>query len=297
MKYLLTVSLIMLLCTLPGFCQDSDQKEEDVTITLNPVIQNDTESEKYTAGIEFDLYGKYEPFTGEAVTYRKSVVVAGNAGGLLTLDKKLNSTHLRGAITLGGAINLSGPKISERGDQEGEEVIIQQPFDYGRLNGGFNAGYETDQALDNRNLTIGLKLTYVYLQHQGWKMLIPSIHTWYEYVQMDKTTLLADPENYERFRVAASWKAPVGDWLPDPFAPLSLHLDARYFMDVERAEAIETADMDQSHYVAAYLNYTLPNPLLGDFISGVYLKVSDGGIPPVVVETTRLHLGIVFFEK
>jgi len=76
-----------------------------------------------------------------------------------------------------------------------------------------------------------------------------------------------------------------------------LHVDARYYKDFGRSENVKTADLEESKYFATALNYSFKEPYFYDILSGVYLKVSDGRIPPIEENSTQVYAGIIVWEK
>lgn len=49
--------------------------------------------------------------------------------------------------------------------------------------------------------------------------------------------------------------------------------------------------------IAGALNYTFDEPTLFGMLSGVFIKVSDGRIPPATEESTQIHVGVIFWEE
>ncbi|MBI5740969.1 MAG: hypothetical protein HZA16_09625 [Nitrospirae bacterium] len=47
---------------------------------------------------------------------------------------------------------------------------------------------------------------------------------------------------------------------------------------------------------AAALQYTFNKAALSGMLSGIFLKVSDGRIPPAAEKSTQIHLGLVLLE-
>ena len=292
------ILFITILIPATGFCGESPV---EYSIKLKPSILNQDDGNKYGAGIDFKAFVSYKPYTGEEITYRKALGVEIRSEGMLATDKDLNPRPLRAESVFAGFLNMSGPKIAERGEQEGEEIITQYPFDYGRLSTGLNIGYETDQQFDNRNITAGGEVAYVYVEHANWKALVPSLIAAYEWVSVDKSerseSLGVEDNGFSRFRIAASWKVLVGEYLPDQLKPLTFHVDARYFNERNRPDAIKDLNEDEASYIAGALNYVFDKPVAYDLISGVFLKVSDGRIPPAVKESTLVHLVVIFSNK
>ena len=149
-----------------SFCEKCKKYDSLFNFQIKPSVFNLADDNKYSFGLEFNFEGNCQPYTGKAVTYGKELLIQFKTAGLFITDKKLNPQNIRGEFLLGGSINLSGPQIADRSEEEGVEIITQNAFDYGQINGGFNAGYETDQSLDNRNVTVGAELTYVFIKNE-----------------------------------------------------------------------------------------------------------------------------------
>jgi len=267
---------------------------------LKPSFYNQRDGNKYNIGLDFNADASYQLYTGKETTYKKSAFFEFKSEGLVTGDKDSNPRPIRAEFLFDGFLNLFGPEITKRGAQEDEVIIVQHGFNYGRLNSGIDIGYETDQAFDNRNLTAGITFGYVLTENAGLKALVPSLAVAYELVRVERSdlqdTLNADDKNYDRYRIAASWKVPVGNYLPEKFKPLSLHLDGRYFKDMKRNDAIKDADQDEASYGAVALQYTFDKARLFGMLSGIFLKVSDGRIPPATEKSTQIHLGLILWE-
>lgn len=291
------VVLVVVFFPLKGVC---DESPYEIDLSLRPSILKQQDGTKYGFAIKHDMLARCHLIRGKGTTYRKAALLEFTSEGMLVADKDLNPHPLRAEALLGASLNMSGPKIARRGAEEGEEIISQYPFNYGRLSAGLNIGYETDQTTDNRNATAGAELAYVLTENQGLKALVPSLSALYEWVCIDKSEfqdrLRIDDDTCNRFRIAASWKIPIGDLLPAPFNQFSFHADVRYFRDYGRPGAIEEAKKDESAYIAGVLNYTFEKTILFGMLGGIFLKVADGRIPPAAKELFQIHLGIILFQ-
>lgn len=286
-----------------GFCAETSdkcpEKAEFKTKFKPSLIKGD--GDNYGGALDMELSANYHLWCGKETQYKKKLFSELELNGILVTDNDLNQRPIRTEARIAGSINLSRPKRVDRGDREGEIVVIQKGIYLGRINAGLNLGHETDQEFSNQNYTVGAELTYVFTKHENWKALIPSFSAAYEQVDTYKSDILDNigvgDDNYQRFRIESSWKFLLGDYLPESFTPLTLHVDVRYYKDFGRSDAVKATDLDESDYFAVSLDYTFEEPYFYDMLSGVYLKVSDGRIPPIEENSTQVYAGIILWGK
>ena len=303
MKRLLLCVGAILLLWVNGLCAETSDKcpgKPEFKAKLKPSLING-EEDNYGGALDMELSVHYSLWCGTETQYKKKLFSEVELNGILVTDTDLNQRPIRTEVRIAGSINLSRPKIVGRGDREGEIVVTQKGFYLGRINGGLNIGHETDQEFNNQNYTVGAELTYVFTKHEGWKALIPSFSAAYEEVDSYESDILenigVEDDHYERFRIEGSWKFLLGDYLPESFEPLTLHVDARYYKDFGRSDAFEATDLDESKYGAVSLDYTFEEPYFYEMLSGVYLKVSDGRIPPIEENSTQVYAGIILWGR
>lgn len=301
MQRILLFIVSVLIISGNGFCDEISSLEEKPYgfKFKSSLIKGDEDN--YGGALEMNLSANYYIWKSEEIEYKKKLFCGVKMNGMLVTDSDLNQRPIRTEARIAGSINLSRPKKTKRGDQEGEDEIIKKGFCFGRINTGLNVGHETDQEFSNQNYTVGAELTYVYTKHESWKALIPSFSAVYEQVGSYKSDILDDigigNDDYQRFRIESSWKVLLDDYLPESCNPLELHVDARYYKDFGRPDIIKTADLDESKYFAVYLNYIFEEPYFYNMLSGVYLKVSDGRIPPIEENSTQVYAGIILWEN
>jgi hypothetical protein len=141
---------------------------------------------------------------------------------------------------------------------------------------------ETDQDYDNSQLAASAWLGEVNVASQGRWSLLPSIVVHADLLKVGESPV--DEEYRSRVRLLGSLKRTLT-------GRLSLHLDGRGFWEFNVSEAWEQADQDQAHYAAAALSYYLEEPTW--LVSGLYLRISDGRIPPVAADQTFVGVGII----
>jgi len=297
---------LLIILTLPGVALGAVKEQApkaSLAYHLKPALLEQPSAGSFMGGLDFGFKASYRLASSPAKTYRRSAFGSFDLQGLLTTDSNHNPRPITVSLGAGGAINLSGPKIAERGPRPGTEIIKQKGFYYGRASGSLDVGYETDQAGDNRNFIVGAKLGYVFTQPTSWYQdFIPSFVAAYDYVDIDKSQMQeqlgADDGDYQRGMVAASWKFRIGHYgrLPEYLTGLSLHFDLRFYHDFNRSAAIEDADKDQAHYFACSLNYTFKKALWGNTLTGIYLQFNDGRIPPATDDDTQVFLGVILWQ-
>ena len=301
MKKMLPAAILFALA--PAWCFGVDSRPTfTYSYNVKPSIVHQENGDGYTGGLAFDGSVLYDAAnSSDTLANPKGGFARFKAEWLLTGDGDHNSKPLRAELVAGASLHWQRPKRTELGPNPGDEIVTQEGFERGRWNAGLNVGYETDQALDNRNVTAGGELGYVLTVNEGWRALIPSLYAQYEWVSVQRSEIQRaaniDDTGYPRYRVSASWKMPVGDLLPPALKPLQLHLDVRYYKDFQRPEAIERSGMDESRYVAGALSYNFRSPVPLGTVSGVFVKVSRGRIPPVVQKATDVYIGFVLWEK
>lgn len=221
------------------------------------------------------------------------------AGGLLLLDADLNTEPLALSGTVGIARNFFRPSptpppppsaSTERPSPQ------QRGRDFGRVEFGLDARYETTQTFDDQNVAGGLQLQYARRARSGWARLIPSVIVSAEGalpVRADaREAVGADTDGFVLVRGMASVTPGLGAALPpDGLNPLDLHVyvDGRWegaTGTAWRAEGLNTA-----FYGAATLLYELREAV--GFIEQVYVRFADGRIPPTTVAHRVWTIGIV----
>jgi hypothetical protein len=155
--------------------------------------------------------------------------------------------------------------------------------------------FESDQALDNTQLAIGPRVSFVTLQNTGWWWIIPSIHLGYHRVEVfesEQLRKLGEPErSFYRFDAYGSWK-----WKPFATATqialrnIGLHADLRYYRAFELPTKAERASLDDSFYRAFDLSYALPK---SKHLREVYLRLARGRLPAAKSDARTISIGVV----
>ena len=254
LQKIIPVLLILLLATSSAFADDSLELKSRFRPGL---LSADSD---WTLSLNYDVkVSKIMSSQPEKNKFRKQLIAHISTQGTLAADSDLNTEPLLADAGFTTAINLYRPSIVSLGDQPGEYKTEKEGFNWGRLSFSLLAGYESDQTLNNQNLTCGGEIGYVLTENQGIKALIPSIFVGYDFVFNDHSDLeqdLGDNDDSRRIRMFASWKIPVGQWLPGAFDALNAHFDLRYYKSDGLPRAYQEADQDEAVYKAGSLSYS-----------------------------------------
>jgi hypothetical protein len=295
LQNIIPLLLILLLSTGPAFADDS----LELKYRFRPgLLSADGD---WTLALNYDVkVSKIMWYLPRKNAFRKQLMAHVATQGTLAADSDLNTEPLLADAGFTIAINFYRPPIISLGAQPGEYKTEEKGFNWGRLSFSLLAGYESDQTLDNQNLTVGGEIGYVLTENQGIKALIPSIFVGYDFVFDEHSDLeqdLGDNDDYRRFRMFASWKIPVGQWLPEALDALNAHFDLRYYKSDGLPRSYQVADQDEAVYKAGSLSYSFgQQPLLG-VVNEVYVRIADGRIPPVTEDNTTLMVGMTVWER
>lgn len=180
--------------------------------------------------------------------------------------------------------------------------------DFGRLDLGLKLRFETDQPLENYDLTYGAELGYVLASDRRWLALVPSLYASYARVEVLESEFFENraiaEDSYFRFDIAAAWKwRPFADLVQDiqPLNPITLHADIRFSYSHDLPAGTDQTDYDKALYYAGTISYELTdlNARWVDAIRlrNVYLTIARGRLPPAVKDQTMIFLGIVLGAK
>jgi len=250
----------------------------------------------YDLGLSTVLYSQ-----AEKDSFRKSLSAHLGTKGTVAVDADLNTEPLNADAGITTSINFYKPPIIELGAKPGQFLTKEEGFNYGRLSFSLLGGYETDQRLDNRNITAGAELGYALTETQAFKALVPSVFLGYDFVFVDHSeqqkSLGVDDGDSRRLRVFASWKFPVGQWLPPPLEPLDAHVDLRYYLNDGLPSVYRATDKDDAIYAAASLSYSFSQKPLWGFVDALFVRVATGRIPPETKDATTVMVGLAVWER
>lgn len=256
----------------------------------------------WTGSLGYDLSLSHKLWSQpETSSFRKSLSARFATEGTVAADADLNTKPLTADAKLTTALNLYKAPEVVLGDSPGEYKKVSEGYNYGRMDISAMAGYETDQRFDNRNFTIGAEVGYVLTENMNAKALIPSVFLGYDMVIVDNSEIQddlgVDDDVSGRFRAFASWKIPIGHWLPEPLDPLNVHIDLRYYNSTGLPSAMEEDDQDEATYAAGALSYSFGNDPLWGIVNAAFVRVADGRIPPNTDDETTITFGLTVWER
>lgn len=205
--------------------------------------------------------------------------------GTLALDPDLNREPL--SASLSGLISFDTRRLIDAAD-------------FGFLQTGLQAGYESDQRFENRNARAGLFAGYVNNNKNLLWPLVPNADLHFDAVWNDRAEERAkrgvdDNDSYARWNVNLSWA-----WFPGTafehcatLQPLGLLFDYRYFQEENQETAWKDAHLDCYDYAAAMLSYHTG----WKYAQYLFLKYADGHLPTETEDETTLSLGVVVYGE
>ena len=295
MRKIILVLVFLFVLSSPVLATDS----WDLNYRFHPGLL--TADNEWTPALNYDVkVTKVMWSQPEKQAFRKYLNAHVATRGVLAGDADLNTEPLLSEAGFTAAINFYRPPIVRLGDQPGEYITVEKGFNWGRLSLSLLAGYESDQTLDNRNFTGGGEIGYVMTENQGFKALIPSVFVGFDFVFNDQSDLeqdLGDNDDSRRTRVFASWKLPVGQWLSGPLDGLNAHFDLRYYKSEGLSKAYRDADQDEAVYSAGALSYSFGSDPLWGVVNAVYVRLTNGRIPPVTDDNTTVMVGLTVWER
>ncbi len=256
----------------------------------------------WTASLGYDVSLTYDIWSAPTNTsFRKSFSARIASEGTVAEDADLNTKPLKADAKVTTAINLyKAPKIT-LGAEPGQYETVSDGSNFGRADVSAMAAYETDQEFDNRNITLGAELGYVLPENVNAKGLLPSVFLGYDFVMVDESEIQddlgVDNDSALRFRAFASWKVPIGQWLPKSLDPLNGHVDLRYYHSSRLPDALEAVDQDEATYAAGALSYSFGDDPLWGIVNAAFVRLVDGRIPPNTKDETTITAGLVVWEK
>lgn len=295
MRKIIPVLLLLLVTSGPAIAVDS----WDLNYRFQPGLL--TADSEWTPALNYDVkVSKVMWSEPEKQGFRKYLSVHVATRGALAGDADLNNKPLIADAGCTTAINLYRSPIVSLGEQPGEYKTVEEGFNRGRLSFSLLVGYESDQTLENRNITGGAEIGYVLTENQGFKALVPSIFMGYDFVLNDHSDLeqnLGDHDDSRRARVYASWKLPVGQWISGSLNGLNAHFDLRYFKSDGLSKTYRDADQDEAVYKSGALSYSFGSEPLWGVVNAVYVRLTNGRIPPVTDDNTTVMVGLTVWER
>lgn len=269
---------------------------------LAPVLLHSDQHDKVVGGLRFGFqYDRHWYSAPRPNAFRKGGYARAGTEGALAWKARYNPENLAASVDGGLSINLSRhtPTPFNPDDTTTAVVRPRNPY-FGRLAVGASGRAETNQSFEEVNLSGGVRAAYTYIRNEGWEALIPSAVVevaWVTPVESEVRDALALPdEAFPRLHLAASWNVPIGALLgAAPLRPLGLHIDTRYYKSWRLDPVLEAAHFDEAAYAAASLSYELVGRV--PFVNEVFVRFSDGRLPPDFREDTFFFIGIVLSSR
>lgn len=267
------------------------------TAQMQPVLLHSDRLDGVSGGVRFQAqYDRRWYSDPRTNAFRTGGYVRAETQGALALKARYNPEHVAARVDGGLSINMSRHTPTPFQPDDTTATLAPRSRYYGRLSLGAEARTETNQSLDEVNISGGVRVAYTYIRNEGWQGLIPSVVAEAEWVTpvasdvRDVMELALDA--FPRLHLAASWNVPVGAYLGGkPLRPLGLHIDTRYYKSWRLDPALVDIDVDEAAYVAASVSYGLVGRV--PFVNEVFVRFSDGRLPPAFREDTFFFVGVV----
>ncbi len=270
------------------------------------------------------LHGSAEDVTAPALKYDTSWRYNGDLGvdddlavvleskGAVATDARANSQNLYAAFHLGYSHQFADWEMVASTNRTSERPNAR-PVMYKRdkLGGLFDlflkARFETDQSLENYQVTYGPHLGFSPTGREGFSWLVPACYVDYQRVDIlhsqRNQQLGVNDDSFWRLDASAGWRLPVGDeffteirWL----RPVELEFDLHYYRAFELPAGAAAADLDEAWYYEGTLLYNLraldPESSAWPWWKpyAAYLSVGHGRQPPAPREQTSVSVGVAY---
>jgi hypothetical protein len=241
-------------------------------------------------------------FEGSAATSGHWVDVRLSTKGTLALDEEVNPDPISAELKLFKTWDFYEPPTGGNDPFGNPDQEMNPGHDYGSIEAGLVARFETDQETDNYGWAFGIGAGYLSMAEIIPKLpLNVSVYANLERVKPVESETREcfglDEEDYSRFRAAASIKYKVGaHFARTALNPIALHGDVRYYQDLDAPEEITETGLDTDIYWACTVSYELND--LGSAVKGwpvdaIFVRISGGRVPPETRDETTVFLGFV----
>lgn len=268
---------------------------------LSPVLLTGDSLKDFTAGLDFKLAHDFRSVTNLKLGTWSGHVSANTEGELLfdaDQSRKPIVTEIEAGFTfdLATAQEIEIPAEEDRNKPIGPGVKDDAKLnDYGTVAAKFVLRHEADQKLHQQDIVGGAELSYINIQDKGIWSFVPSVIVAFDLVRSidEPHSRHADGDadkDHARLRIEASLKSSFGKLLFDEgsfWEPLGLRLDVRHH---ELSGADNTLD-DSATYAAAALTYKITENRGLWRHTTLFVRLSDGRIPPAEEDETVLTIG------
>ncbi len=279
-----------------GICEEGSgsSKTKEKPFSLQPRLLHSDAGDGYTFALRAKG-GMMLKWRQDENTGGRSAFFSARFDATVATDKDRNPDNL--LAEAGGGLVFNTYRPGEFGDLDPEDPDAGMPKkarDWGRFDFALKARFESDQALDEQDILVGLETGYVHTS----KPLIPSLVVAYEWANSVESELrdslgLQD-DSYSRLRVALSWHLLFSEVLPKrpAWQPVDFHADLRHFELIGLEQPLEVMDLDDATYLALSVSYSLASRK-PEWLDQVFVRYSDGRLPPNLATDQSWGVGIV----
>lgn len=272
----------------------------EITREFWPAVLHSREDDHRSIGARFD-YAVTGDITVDTLTAEYFVRTAGAVAWESDANPENiaveTGASLRWLLHTGAPSQSSPINLGARFDPNAPNTVASAPPSRRpvMLKGDLKIGFETDQPLDNNQLTFGPRLRLTHTQNAGLWPLLPSVHLAYQRVKVLAATFLEQngisQRTFWRFDASAAWK-----WRPfersgnelAALTPIGLHLDVRYFQSFDLPSKARALGQEENIYTAGSVSYETP---AWKYVSSLYVTIAHGRLPPSTREDTTIYAG------
>lgn len=174
-------------------------------------------------------------------------------------------------------------------------------FGWGAVSAEIAFAFEGDEPMRNRQWAYGGKLIYTpYFDSTHDRWWIPLV--WIDYRRVDELgssiaeKLGVSRQEYWRFGAMTYWQVEMSNWVRTGVFLKNLKIVAglQYHRSTDRELGLAGGDLADAYATEFGLEYNVPNGTPGWLgkLKSVYLKVSDGRIPPATENRTTFSISV-----
>jgi len=284
------VFMLLVLTTIAAEAQPGRENSATDTTRLNVSPHLATDRDTWTVGFRYDAAYRRD-MEGQTRSWFAELA----SEGRFLAEPALNTEPLEIDLAAGLVVNfVEAAPLPVTNDPD--DVETQPIRDYGRLDAALTAGYETDQTLDNQQVTAGLEAGYVSIKTVGIWGWVPSLVVSARGVFPLKTeareAIGADTDAFVSLRGVATIAPRIGELLPvRALKPLVLHIMAEGHWELGTGKLWREADLNTSGLIATTLLYAIDQRIR--FVDQVYARWSRGRVPPNTIVDNTWTMGIL----
>ena len=288
-------SLVLLLAvfgSLPVRAQP-DSGSSHTQLDVRPHLATDRDT--WTPGLSYDAL-----YRQDAEGSTRSWFAELASAGRLLLEPRLNTEPLTVDLAAGFVVNFV--QVEEENllpITTDPDTVERRPLrDYGRLDAALNVGFETNQTLDDQQVTAGLEAGYVNIKTVGIWGWVPSLVVSARGVVPIEATareaIGADTDAFVSLRGVATIAPRIGELFPwRALKPLGLHVKAEGHWELGTGGVWRDTDRNTAGLIAGTLLYAVNQRVR--FLDQVYARWSRGRVPPNPIGDSTWTLGVVLY--